>query len=127
MHGPSILPWIAHRHEISLERAEALWDQAVRMADFHYGPGNAGPDYWKYAVNTFLRLARCDGAAIIDDASPEEPGASSPALEVVELQGRLGELTLSAVERVLRLGTLMWVASVSRAANDERIAAARRH
>ena len=127
MHAPSILPWIAHRHSLSFERAEALWDQAVMMADFHYGRGNVGPDYWKYAVETFLRLARCDGAAVIDEAAIDELAAASPAVETVAIRGRIGEITLSAVERMLRLGTRIWVTSVSKAANDEHAATARRH
>jgi hypothetical protein len=127
MQAPMILPWIAHRHAIELERAETLWDQAVRMADFHYGRGNAGPHYWKYAVETFLRLARCDGAALIEDAAVAEAVGASPAVETVVLQGRIGEITLSTVERMLRLGTQIWVAGVSRAANDDFAAGVRRH
>lgn len=118
MRAPSILPWIARRNALSLARAEELWQEAVLMADFHFGRGNVGPDYWKYAVETFLRLARCDGAALIAADAPAEP-AASPALEAIERQGRIGELTLSAVERFLRLGTQLWLASVARAANDE--------
>lgn len=124
MHAPSILPWVARRNALSLERAEELWGEAVLMADFHFGRGNVGPDYWKYALETFLRLARCDGAALVAD--PAAAPAASPALEAIETQGRIGELTLSAVERFLRLGTRLWLASVARAANDEVALAARR-
>jgi hypothetical protein len=127
MQAPMILPWIAQRHAIGFERAAALWDQAVAMADFHYGRDNTSPDYWKYAVETLLRLARCDGAAIIEDPAAAETTVPSPAVETVVIQSRIGELTLSALERMLQVGTQIWVAGMSRAANDESVASVRRH
>jgi len=127
MHAPMILPWVAHQHAIGLERAEALWEQAVAMADFHYGRDDRGSDYWKYAVHAFLRLARCDGAAMLEDPSAEPTRGTSAAVETVVIQGRIGEITLSALERMLLAGTQMWVAGVSRAANDESVVGVRRH
>ena len=53
-----------------------------------------------------------------------------PVMDVVAewlKQGRIGEITLSAVERMLRVGTQIWVAGVSHAANDDPFAVARRH
>ncbi|MCU0896176.1 MAG: hypothetical protein MUC55_01610 [Burkholderiales bacterium] len=127
MHAPMILPWVAHRHAIGLERAEALWEQAVAMADFHYGRDERGSDYWKYAVQAFLRLARCDGAALLEDPSAAPTVGTSAAVETVLIQGRIGEITLSALERVLLAGTQIWAAGMTRAANDESVASARRH
>jgi hypothetical protein len=127
MQAPMILPWVARRHAIDLGRAEALWDQAVAMADFHYGRGNARSDYWKYAVQSFLRLARCDGAAMVDETSASRAIGTSAAVETVAIQGRIGEITLSAIERMLQVGTQIWAAGMTRAANDESVASARRH
>lgn len=127
MHAPMILPWVARRHAIDLERAEALWHQAVALADFHYGRGNASPRYWKYAVESFLRLVRCDGAAMIDDSAATQWVGASPAVETVVIQGRIGEITLSALERLLQVGTQIWAAGMTRAANDESVVSTRRH
>ncbi|MCU0804664.1 MAG: hypothetical protein MUF79_06205 [Burkholderiales bacterium] len=126
MQAPKILPWVAHRHAVDLERAEALWAQAVAMADFHYGRAEGGSDYWKYAVETFLRLARCDGAALIDAGAAVRAHGASPAVETVVIQGRIGEITLSALAQILHVGTRIWAAGMSRAANDERVASVRR-
>jgi hypothetical protein len=45
----------------------------------------------------------------------------------VLIQGRIGEITLSALERLLQVGTQIWAAGMTRAANDESVVGVRRH
>jgi hypothetical protein len=106
MHPPKILPRIAHRYELPLDRAEALWRQAVLMADLRHGRDAEGPEYWRDSVETLLRLAADEGRAPIEDTPAG--GETITAAEVLEAQDRVRRRTLAMVERMLRAGTEMW-------------------
>ena len=120
MPSPAILPWIARRNAIKLERAEELWDQAVGMADLHYGRGNVGSDYWKCAVQAFLRLASRDGAAMAARNPFAVPGAHSSAVQLLSAPYRFGQLTLTAIECMVRFGTDLWTPGVASSRPDPR-------
>jgi hypothetical protein len=104
---PKILPWIAHRYVLPLEHAEALWEQAMLMADFRHGRDRLGPEYWGDSVETFLRLAADEGRAPVDPNASEGDGPIT-ALDLLHAQDRVRRRTLSMVERMLRAGTTMW-------------------
>jgi hypothetical protein len=100
---PKILPWIAHRYALPLDDVEALWQQAMLMADLRHGRDHVGPEYWRDSVETFLRRAGDEGVA------PEgaRAAATGPvtAKDVLEAQDRVRRRTLSMVERMMRAGT----------------------
>jgi hypothetical protein len=104
---PKILPWIAHRYALPLDHAEALWEQAMLMADFRHGRDRFGGEYWRDSIQTFLRLAADEGRAPAE-ASARDADARISALDVLEAQDRVRRRTLSMVERMLRAGTTMW-------------------
>jgi hypothetical protein len=103
---PKILPWIAQRYALPLDHVEALWHQAMLMADLRYGRGNVGSDYWRECVQTFLRLATDEGTS--PEGEQVQPSGPITAHHVLEAQDRVRRRTLSMVERMMRAGTSMW-------------------
>jgi hypothetical protein len=122
MHQLKLLPWLARRHGVPLERADALWRQAVALADFKHGASTRSSDYWAYAMRTLLRLLRCDGTALVDTDVIEQPlglpGRRS-TLPLIDSQRRLGVAAFDVAEAFLHAANEYW----SRAL---RVASARR-
>lgn len=52
---PKILPWLAKKSGVPLERAEALWGDAVRYATQKSAMVES-PEYWKLAVERLIEL-----------------------------------------------------------------------
>ena len=52
---PKILPWLASKAEVPLERAEALWGDALRYATRKAAVVES-PEYWKQAVERLIDL-----------------------------------------------------------------------
>ena len=50
---PKILPWLARRAGVPIDRAEALWQDAVRETD-RAGIAAESSDYWKATVNRLM-------------------------------------------------------------------------
>lgn len=87
---PKSLPWHARKAGVSIERATALWQDALRLAQGETGQEN-GPDYWQAANQHFLRL--------LDD---EKNAFYAPKLvPLLRSQHRLMRLPLTAIEDVL--------------------------
>lgn len=109
-----LLPWLARRHGVSLERAEELWRQAISLADFEHGTtarSTQPSDYWAYAMRTLLMLLRCDGIALIDADPLEQPHAllvSRSAVPLIDSQRRLGAAAFDAAEALLHAANDYW-------------------
>jgi len=54
-HGPKILPWLAHKAGIGEQRAEMLWQAALRHADRVAGQASSS-DYWQVAMDHLRQL-----------------------------------------------------------------------
>jgi len=61
MRSPMILPWIARRNSLTIEHAEALWQQTVKTADARFGSLRNTSEYWAFTIDDFLRRARSNG------------------------------------------------------------------
>ena len=106
-----LLPWLAHRQDVPLDRAEELWRQAVALADFEHGADARTSDYWAYAMRTLLKLLRCDGAAVVDAEALEQPHAllkSRTAVPLIDSQRRLGVAAFDAAEAFLHAANDYW-------------------
>ena len=106
-----LLPWLARRHDVSLERAEELWRQAVALADFEHGANARSSDYWAYAMRTLLKLLRCDGVALVDADALEPPHApltSRSAVPLIDSQRRLGAAAFDAASAYLHAANEYW-------------------
>lgn len=89
MKSPKLLPWYARKAGIPIERAEALWQQAVRNATAETGwVGNA--EYWGACMDGFTRLIE-----------KERDTACTPRmLPFVRSNNRLWRLPLLAMEDI---------------------------
>jgi hypothetical protein len=106
-----LLPWLARRHGVPLERAEELWRQAIALADFEHGLDAQTSDYWAYAMRTLLKLLRCDGAALVDAddlEQPFEPAARRSATPLIDSQRRLGVAAFDAAQAFLHAANEYW-------------------
>ena len=106
-----LLPWLARRQGVSIERGEELWRQSIALADFEYGTSAHSSDYWAYAMRTLLKLMRCDGVALVDADQLESPymllGERS-AVPLVDSQRRLGAAAFDAAEAILHAANDYW-------------------
>jgi hypothetical protein len=118
-----LLPWLARRHDVAPERAQALWQQAVALADFRHGAGADTNEYHAYAMRTLLRLLRCEGAALVEPAAVEQPlavpAAARSAVPLIDSQRRLGAAAFDAAEAVLHAANEYWSRTL-RVANARR-------
>ena len=109
-----LLPWLARRQGVPLERAEVLWRQAISLADFEHGTNarsTQASDYWAYAMRTLLMLLRCDGVALIDAEALVQPHAllvSRSAVPLIDSQRRLGAAAFDAAEAFLHAANDYW-------------------
>jgi histidine ammonia-lyase len=109
-----LLPWLAHRQGVPLERAEELWRQAIALADFEHGTNaraTQASDYWAYAMRALLKLLRCDGAALVDADQLEQPYAlldARSAVPLIDSQRRLGAAAFDAAEAILHAANDYW-------------------
>jgi len=106
-----LLPWLARRHGVPLQRAEELWRQAVALADFEHGANAQSSDYWAYAMRTLQKLLRCDGAALVDADELEQPLAlrgRRSTLPLIDSQRRLGVAAFDAAEALLHAANEYW-------------------
>lgn len=82
MRSPMILPWIARRNGLTLEHAEALWQQTVKTADARFGASRNTSEYWAFTIDDFLRRARSNGIERPDHRPADAlgcPESSRPA------------------------------------------------
>jgi hypothetical protein len=106
-----LLPWLARRHGVPLERAEEQWRQAVARADFEHGLNAQTSDYWACAVHTLLKLLRADGAAWIEAEALEQPfelSTQRSASPLIDSQRRLGIAAFDAAEAFLHAANEYW-------------------
>jgi histidine ammonia-lyase len=109
-----LLPWLARRQGVPLERAEELWRQAIALADFEHGTNaraTQASDYWAYAMRTLLKLLRCDGVALVDADALDRPhalSASRSAVPLIDSQRRLGAAAFDAAEAILHAANDYW-------------------
>jgi len=105
-----LLPWLARQRGIALERAEELWRQAVALAEFRQQWSEPTSDYWAYAMRTLLKLARAEGAAILEPARvmEREPPRRRPAVQLLASQHRLGTTAFDAAEAYLLAANDLW-------------------
>lgn len=97
MRAPKLLPWYARKAGIPLERAEALWDEAVRRATAETGwVGNA--EYWGAAADNFIDLLERERAAT---CAPQ-------FLPLLRSQARMWRLPLLAIEDLLCATRASW-------------------
>lgn len=120
---PKLLPWIAHRNRVPRERAEALWLQALALADFRFPDARGSSEYSAYAMRTLLKLAACDGAAVAQPAALERDlsACTQPrsALPIIASQRRIGVLAFDAAAAVLAAANEYW-SSALRVAGERR-------
>src|SRR4249920_2551550 len=104
-----LLPWLARRSGVALERAEELWRQAIALADFRESGDGRSNDYWGYAMRTLIKLLRADGVAMLD-ANQARPVAAvrRPAGQLLASQHRLGVLAFDAAEAYVRAANEIW-------------------
>ncbi len=106
-----LLPWLARRYGVGLERATELWRQAVALADFRYGARARASEHSAYAVRSFLKLLRCEGAAFATPCEVEQPlalPASRSAAPLIDSQRRLGAATFDAAEAFVHAANEYW-------------------
>ena len=105
-----LLPWLARRSGVALERAEELWRQAIALADFRANGGAPRNDYWGYAMRTLVKLLHADGVAMLDadQARPLAPLIRRPAAQLLASQHRLGVLAFNAAEAYMRAANEIW-------------------
>ena len=105
-----LLPWLARRSGVAVERAEELWRQAVALADLRANGDGPRDDHWGYAMRTLVKLLHGDGVAMLDtdQARPVAPPIRPPAAQLLALQHRLGVLALDAAEIYLRAANQIW-------------------
>jgi hypothetical protein len=104
-----LLPWLARRRGIALERAEELWRQAVALADFQRREDAPPSDYWAYAMRTLLKLLRVEGAAVLEpDQTPDAEPLRRPVVQLVASQHRLGTAAFDAAEAYLLAANDLW-------------------
>ena len=106
-----LLPWLARRHGVALDRAEELWRQAIALTDFEHGANAQSSEYWAYAMRTLLKLLRCDGVARVDADPLEQPRAtlaSRSAVPLIDSQRRLGAAAFDAAEAFLHAANDYW-------------------
>lgn len=90
MKTPKLLPWHAHRAGIPLERAEALWREAVERATSDTGwVGNTS--YWIACEEHFL--------ALLEDERQRSHSGQLRAL--LRTQHRIGRLPLQGLEDIV--------------------------
>ena len=106
-----LLPWLAHRQGVPLERAEELWRQAIALADFEHGTNAQTSEYWAYAMRTLLKLLRWDGVALVEPDELEQPlelAARCSATPLIDSQRRLGVAAFDAAEAFLHAANEYW-------------------
>lgn len=117
-----LLPWLARRYGVGLDRATELWRQAVALADFRYGARARTSDHAAYAVRSFLKLLRCEGAALAapyEVEPPLAPPASRSAAPLLDSQRRLGAAAFDAAEAFAHAANEYWSRAL-RVANARR-------
>lgn len=111
MFQPKLLPWIAKRHGIPLERVRVLWEEGIDLADLRFGEDARSSDYWAYAMECVGRFAACEGRSVIDPAATEAPAVPCEprsALPVLASQHRLGGLAFDAASAFIRAANEYW-------------------
>jgi hypothetical protein len=106
-----LLPWLARRHGVSVERAEELWRQSIALADFAHGTDARTPEYWAHAVRVLLRLLRCEGVALVDADEREQAfalPAGRSAVPLIDSQRRLGVAAFDAAEAFVHAAIEYW-------------------
>jgi len=97
MKTPKLLPWQARKAGVSLERAEALWNKAIREATADTGWVGTS-EFWDAAETRFRELL---------DA--ERNTLCAPQIEsLVRCQSRLGLLPLLAAEQMVTAMSANW-------------------
>ena len=96
---PKILPWLAHRAGVPFERAEILWQEALRETP-RAGYVADASDYWKAAMDRLI-------AKLADEAEHrrEAPFGFGPLLH---LPVRLALIGLAANEAYARAAARNW-------------------
>jgi hypothetical protein len=106
---PKLLPWIAHRHGIPLERVRVLWEEGVDLADLRFGENAQTSEYWGYAMRCLDRFAACEGTSI---ASPQDElaleHAVRSALPLLDSQRRIGGLAFDAAAAFVKAANEYW-------------------
>jgi|PlaIllAssembly_1097288.scaffolds.fasta_scaffold549060_1 maltooligosyltrehalose synthase len=85
MKTPKILPWLARRHGVSEERAEALWAEAIRHATARTGWVGTS-EYWKAAMDRLTVLLEREARS----------QCRPPLAPMVRIQTRLAMLPMIA-------------------------------
>jgi hypothetical protein len=89
MNGPMILPWIAHKADISEARAEELWREALCHATDATGWVGTS-EYWEAAESRLHELI---------EREKRKPCLPTPEISPwVRLQSRIAHLPLLAVK-----------------------------
>jgi len=117
---PKLLPWIARRNGVPRERAEALWRQALALADFRFPDARESSDYWAYALRTLDKLVACEGAAMIEPAALEQRSPARSAVPIITAQQRMGALAFDAAEALLTAANEYWRGAVGAAGERRR-------
>jgi hypothetical protein len=109
-----ILPWLARRHRIPLERAEALWRQADEIAALHAGAAN-GSNHAKLAIEGLLKLMRCEGRALLpaNEAATVDPMIAL-ALGQMAWQRALVQIWFNTVSGFAKIGASAYARSPRR-------------
>lgn len=104
-----LLPWLARRRGVALERAEELWRLAMARADFRARAGAPTGDYWGYAMRTLLKLLSAEGGTLAPAPAIDlEPPRRRPAVQLLASQHRLGTVAFDAAATYLRAANDLW-------------------
>jgi len=97
MKTPKLLPWQARKAGVSLERAEALWNKAIREATADTGWVGTS-EFWDVAETRFRELLDAERSTLC-----------APQIETfVRSQSRLGLLPLLAAEQMVSAISANW-------------------
>lgn len=97
MKTPKLLPWQARKAGVSLERAEVLWNKAIREATADTGWVGTS-EFWDFAETRFRELLEAERSTLC-----------APQIEsLVRSQTRLGMLPLIAAEQMVTVMSANW-------------------
>lgn len=111
MKAPKILPWIAHKTNISEELALKLWRRAAGEAEVIAGNCNSS-DYYRLAVERFIDFAEAEGSRSV---LRRTVGSRTCVSWVWRHQNRISKLNLITTENMLRL----WYANLNSLLNGQ--------
>ncbi|GAB4440114.1 MAG: hypothetical protein OHK0026_06130 [Rhodocyclaceae bacterium] len=98
MKAPMMLPWLARRAGVPLDRAQELWAEALRHARLHAGRAGSS-EYWRAATTHLLERLAEEGAA----------ARIRPCSAIIDFQVRFWLLSLAIWRQTSLSASRRWI------------------